>query len=317
MGGMSAEPVPASPMGRLAARAEQQLGLLTSRDLADAGIGPRQITRWIEVGRLVPAARGVFRIGGCPPSTEARVLASILVHGTGTWASHRTAAWLWGLEGFGRPGLIEVTRLAETSNQRSSAAVHRSTRLPDHHQARVGAVPVTSLSRTLFDLAGQLGPKPLGRAIEAGLRTRSCTIGSLFRVTEELGGRGRRGTVAMRAALEARGRSYVPTESELDVLGRAVLASIRGIEWQVPMSDARGYIRRVDRLHPAAGLVIEWDGAEYHGSPEQQELDAAGDERLRALGLHVVRFTWGDVTLRPGDVRTEVGSAVAVGRSAA
>ena len=142
--------------------------------------------------------------------------------------------------------------------------------------------------------------------MEAAIRTPACTIGALHRVVEDLGGRGRPGTAAMRAVLLDRGRTYVPTESELDLLGRAVVAPIEGIEWQVELSDERGYIRRVDGLHRAAGLVIEWDGAEFHDRPDQRRLDAEGDERLRRLGLEVVRFRWADVTLRPAEVRRSV-----------
>lgn len=292
----------------LSQMAERHHGLLTTADLIRAGVAERQIHRWSNIGRLVPVAQGVYRVAGCPPTVESEIMAAVLVHGPGTWASHRTAAWLWGLPGFGRPGGIELVRGHDRSNERLAARVHRSTRLPDHHVGFVRSVPVTSLTRTVFDLGGRLGWGSFDRAVEAALRTDQCTIGSLHRVLAELGGRGRPGTTAMRRALEGRGRQYVPTESELDLLGRAVVAQITGIEWQVPMSDRKGYIRRVDGLHRASGLVIEWDGALYHDSAQQQELDAAGDLRLRALGHDVVRFRWADVTERPAEVRTEVAN---------
>jgi len=296
--------------------AEQRHGLVTTADLRTAGIGDRQVTRWVANGYLVREARGVFRIGGCPTSTEASILAAILVHGPGTYASHRTAAWLWSITGFGRPGRIEVCRSTPLSNQRVAAVVHRTSKLPDHHHVVLRSIPVTSLPRTLFDLGGSMGLEPLDRAVESALRTRHCTIGSLFRVLEELSGKGRRGTANMRAILERRGPDYVATESELDVLGRTIVATTPGIEWQVPMSDERGYIRRVDGLHRESGLVIEWDGAEFHDTREQRGLDADGDRRLGSLGLHVVRYRWSDVTMRPAAVRHEVATFVAAASAA-
>ena len=292
----------------LAARAERRHGLLTSEDLAAAGIDRREVQRWLRLGRIEVEGRGVFRIGGCPATTESRILAAILTAEVGAWASHLTAAWLHDQPGFGRPGQIEIVRLHSTSNQRTSARVHRTTTVPDHHTTLVRGIPVTTLARTVFDLAPVLGRHGLDRAVEAAIRTPACTIGALHRVVEDLGGRGRPGTAAMRAVLLDRGRSYVPTESELDLLGRAVVAPIGGIEWQVELSDERGYIRRVDGLHRAAGLVIEWDGAEFHDRPDQHRLDAEGDERLRRLGLDVVRFGWADVTLRPAEVRRSVAA---------
>lgn len=301
----------------LAARAERRYGLLTTDDLAHAGIAEREVRRWIALGRIEVEARGVFRIGGCPTTTEAAVLAAILSGGSSAWASHRTAAWLWGLPGFGRPGRVELVRLHPTSNQRSSATVHRTTSMPDHHVTLRRGIPATSLARTAFDLASLVGGTHLDRTVEAAIRTPWCTVGALYRVVEELGGRGRPGTAAMREVLAERGRSYVPTESELDLLGRAVVASIGGIEWQVEMSDEQGYIRRVDGLHRAGRLVIEWDGAEFHDRPDQRRLDAEGDARLRALGLEVVRFRWHDVTARPSDVRRTVAALVAPSTAAA
>ncbi|MEZ5204563.1 MAG: type IV toxin-antitoxin system AbiEi family antitoxin domain-containing protein [Acidimicrobiales bacterium] len=289
----------------LAARAERRHGLLTSEDLAAAGIDRREVQRWLRRGRLEVEGRGVFRIGGCPATTESRILAAILTAEVGSWASHLTAAWLHEQPGIGRPGRIEIMRLHSTSNQRTSACgtaprTCPTTTPPSSGASRSPRSPARSSTSPV------LGERGLDRAVEAAIRTSACTIGALHRVVEDLGGRGRPGTAAMRAVLLDRGRTYVPTESELDLLGRAVVAPIEGIEWQVELSDERGYIRRVDGLHRAAGLVIEWDGAEFHDRPDQRRLDAEGDERLRRLGLEVVRFGWADVTLRPAEVRRSV-----------
>ncbi len=290
----------------LASIAERRYGLLTTVDLLGAGVGRREIGRWVADGRLVREARSVYRVAGCPTSVEGSIAAAILVHGDGTWASHRTAAWLAGLPGFGRPGRVELTRLATASAARSAALVHRTSLLPPHHVTTVRGLPSTTVARTLFDLAGDVGELLLRRAVEVALRGRSCTIGGLYRVTEELSGRGRSGSTTMRAVLAERGRGYVPTESELDLLGRAVVAGIPGIEWQVEVSDEQGYIRRVDGFHRGGGLVIEWDGASFHDSPEQRALDDANDRRLRALGLEVLRYRWPHVTRRGPALRAEV-----------
>jgi hypothetical protein len=301
-----------SPVGRaLAAAAERRHGLLTVDDLHAAGLDGKGIHRWLMAGRLVAMARGVYRVGGAPPSPASWVLAAVLVHGARTWASHRTAAWWWGVPGFGRPGRVELTRDADRSNGRAGAIVHRTGSMPSHHHTVRDAIPVTTLSRTMFDLAGCVGPFQLDRAVEWALRTPWCSIGGLHRVTEELGGRGRTGTKAMRTQLHARGRDYVPTESELDVLGRAVVASIPGIDWQVEVCDERGYIRRVDGIHRGSGLIIEWDGAEFHDGDAQRALDEEGDRRLALLGLRVVRYRWVDVTEGADRVRAELRRLIA------
>lgn len=165
---------------------------------------------------------------------------------------------------------------------------------------------MTTLSRTLFDMAGVVGPRMLDPMVEAALRTSNCTIGSLHHVLEDLATSGRPGVQSLRRVLHRRGRDYVPTESELDVLGRRVVAGIDGIEWQVELSDEQGYIRRVDGFHRASGVVIEWDGAEFHDRFRQRALDAAQDHRLHGMGLIVLRFRWHAVVGDAESVRATV-----------
>jgi very-short-patch-repair endonuclease len=90
-----------------------------------------------------------------------------------------------------------------------------------------------------------------------------------------------------------------------------VVASISGIDWQVEVSDERGYIRRVDGMHRGSGLVIEWDRAAFHDGDAQRALDEDGDRRLGLLGLRVVRYRWADVTSDAARVRHEVRQLVA------
>jgi hypothetical protein len=281
-------------------------GILCRSELHAIGWTDARIARYRQGGSLVRLAPGVYRVGGAPATTESEVLGAVLVHGAYTIASHRTAAWLWGLPGFGRPGRIELMRRSATNNHRAGVIIHRTKNLASHHHAVVRGVPVTSLPRTLFDLAGSVAPAHVERAVEAALRMPHCTIGALHRILAELGRRGREGTTTMRSILADRDHAYAATESELDLIGRAVVAPIAGIEWQVEMADDRGYIRRVDGLHRVGRLVIEWDGAAFHDTPRQRQLDDAGDARLRALGLDVVRFGWHDVTAAPEAVRAEV-----------
>lgn len=295
----------------LMAKVEREHGIVTRDDLHAGGLSPRQVARWTDDGRLVPMAYGVFRLGGVPPSFEAEVLAAVKVFPDETWASHHTAARLWGIGVAGREPRIELTRPTLLSGQRSVARIHRSTTLGPHHLTSLRGIPVTTPARTLFDLARTTGPTRLGRAVTRATRDDLCTVGSLYRVLFDLGGRGRPGTRRMRQVLDEKGIEYVPTESELDDIGRALLGDISGLAWQVEMSDEQGYIRRVDGLHQAARVVVEFDGAAFHEhDPEQVALDGAGDARLGAMGYRVERLRWADVTRHAEATRTRVGRLV-------
>lgn len=169
---------------------------------------------------------------------------------------------------------------------------------------------MTTVPRTIFDLARRTGPMVLDRAVEDALRHRLCTIGSLYRVLAELGGRGRPGTVKMRNVLVARGRDYRPTKSDMELVGRALLHDVPGIEWEVPMTDEQGFIRSVDARVAHAGLVVELDGRRYHGQPSDVARDAAEDARLVAAGNVVHRLTWADLTVRADATRALVDRLV-------
>ena len=280
-------------------RAEANHGIVAVDDLAHAGFSPRQVDEHVRRRLLVPVGRGSYRVAGSPPTFEARVMGAIVIHGPGTWASHRTAAGVWGLAGFPRDHRIELLRPVDGSNQRQGAKVHRSTLILPHHVTRTNGVPVTTPARTLFDLAATNGPERLERAVADAVRRRLCTDAALRVVTAEMGGRGRPGTRRMRQVLD--GRGIVPTESELEDLGRAVIlaAGLPEPEWQADVFDAEGWIGRVDGLYRAEQVILELDSQEWHGQRVDLLHDARRDRRAVAAGYLVVRARWSDLTQRP------------------
>lgn len=293
-------------------KAEATHAVVTRTELVTAGLSPDQIDRWRTLGRLVDLAPGAYRMGGSPPTFEARVIAAIASFDDGAWASHITADRLWDLAVANREDVIHLTRPTALSAQRTGLHIHRSTLLPAHHLTTVRGIPVTSPARTIFDLARTIGPHRLDRAIERATQRRLCTVAAVYQVLYDLGGRGRPGTRRLRGVLEGWDASEPATESELDVVGRALLGRIPGIVWQVPLSDDRGYIRRVDGLLPAVSLVIEFDGAAFHSSPTARAHDDENDRRLVRLGYQVRRFTWSDLTRRADITLAEMERLAAI-----
>lgn len=285
-------------------KAESRHGLLTRDDLMDADVSDASTGRLVRSGRLVDCGYGVYRVGGMPETFASQVLAAVLAVSSFCWASHHTAARLLGLERGPSRGRIELVRPTGLSAELAAARIHRSTRLPAHHLTVVDGIGCTTASRTIFDLARTTGPAHLTRLVNAGLLAGLCTMVSLYRVLYDLGGRGRPGTARMRQVLDALGDDHVPPESGLEEVGMALLGPL-GFAWQVVLSDEQGYIRRVDGLHRASGVIVEFDGPQHRREP-QRSLDRAHDERLRQLGHEVVRLEWEDVTRRGESTRTDV-----------
>ena len=87
-------PPPEREIARIAGR---QHGVVTTRQLLDAGLSRQAISRRVAKGALHPELQGVFRVGLCAPSVEARYMAAVLACGPAAVLSGRAAAFMLGL----------------------------------------------------------------------------------------------------------------------------------------------------------------------------------------------------------------------------
>src|SRR4051812_25632030 len=161
---------PRSPDAAVAALAGRQHGVVARRQLAALGLRSAAIDRRVAAGRLHPIHRGVYAVGHTVLALRGRWMAAVLAAGPEAVLSHRAAAALWAI----RPGTwIEVT--APHAPRRRGIVGHRGTVAPDERTVRDG-IPVTTVARTLLDLAAILEPRLLERAMDeaehAGLADR-------------------------------------------------------------------------------------------------------------------------------------------------
>ncbi|MFI6680230.1 type IV toxin-antitoxin system AbiEi family antitoxin domain-containing protein [Kribbella sp. NPDC050470] len=80
---------------------------------------------------------------------------------------------------------------------------------------------------------------------------------------------------------------------------------------QAELHDADGFVGRVDFHFPAYDTVVEFDGMLKYGggSPEVLVREKRREDRLRALGLTVVRADWADLE-RPAHLAGTIGRAL-------
>jgi very-short-patch-repair endonuclease/predicted transcriptional regulator of viral defense system len=268
------------------ALAARRHGVVTTEDLAAAGVGPRGIAQRVADGRLRRLHRGVFLVGPLiGPLTHE--MAAVIACGPGAVLSHRSAAALWRI----RPawhGPIEITVAGTQPRTRRGIHVHRSGAL--EATSREG-VPVTAPARTLLDIAALVTTRDLGRAVEQAQVLRLVTPHALWSQV----GRGRRGAASLRAVLEARLEPSL-TRSEAEAL---LLELIRSAGLPAPETNAHLLGHEVDFLWRAAKLVVEVDGFAYHSTREAFERDRRRDARLQAAGYRVVRFTYRQIVSDP------------------
>jgi len=215
-------------------------------------------------------------------------MAAVLAAGPGAVLSHRSAAELWRLMPLG-------DRLAEISvghARRSRAGiVWHSSVLPDDEVTVEEAIPVTTVARTLLDLAAVLDRRGIERAIdEAEVRGYADAVPLPALLDRHPR---RRGTAAVREILADGGLGMTVTRSELEERFLRFLGSagLPRPELNVPIAVAGGFIE-ADCVWRARGLIVELDGRAAHATARAFERDRARDRALTAAGWRAIRITW-------------------------
>src|SRR5690242_15947709 len=85
---------------RITSLAARQHGLVALQQLYALGVSKAAIRHRRENGRLLPLLTGVLLVAGAPQSPMTRILGAVLAAGPDALASHRTAAFVFGLPGF-------------------------------------------------------------------------------------------------------------------------------------------------------------------------------------------------------------------------
>lgn len=298
-------------LSTLGALAEEQHGLLTRSQARHLGMSPAAEGRARAAGALDAVTARVLRLAGTPPTFPQRCLAAVLDAGPGAVASHVTAAALWQLPGFAA-GAIHISRPHDHTHRRSDlATVHLPRLLAPHHSQVLDGVPVTTVARTVFDLAGCLHPQRSERALDNALARHSVQLEDLRRITVELQQRGRPGSALMRAWLAARRAGYIPPASGLEARFLALVAAA-GIELPEGQVDLGGeaWIGRVDHFFRNQDLVVEVDSERHHSSQLDRASDTRRDEALRAAGYRVLRVGERELAEAPAEVISRLRAAL-------
>lgn len=100
-------------------------------------------------------------------------------------------------------------------------------------------------------------------------------------------------------------------ESPLESISRLRLIKLGLPEpvLQHEFRDARGFVGRVDMWWPDWHVVGEADGLGKYDDISVLRREKVREDRLRAMGLTVVRWTWDDIWRAPGDVAARIRSA--------
>jgi very-short-patch-repair endonuclease len=266
----------------LAALARKQHGVLSRKQLLAAGLGPRTIRRRVEAGRLHPLHRGVYAFGHGRVTRRGWWMAAILASGESALLSHRSAAALWGLTRTSS-GPVDVTA-ARAGRVRQGIVVHQGG-IGRQERTTVDEIPVTTVARTLFDVAEAVDERALGRMFEEADRLGLLRIQALEDVCAR--GHGRHALRAIRPLIEAV-RPSQPTRSPLEDI---FLQFCREHGLPRPQTNVVLLGHEVDAYWPDAQLMVESDSWSFHRHRAAFERDRARDAAMQAEGYRVLRVT--------------------------
>ena len=293
--------------------AQGRHGIVTREQAAEIGLSRHGVAYRLATRQWETARRAVYRVAGSVPTWEQKMTALLAAVGPGAVASHRSAAALLRLPGFGRDLLEVITPRDRRHRRPRDAVVHRSRTLPPHHVKVVEGIPTTSIARTLVDLAAVVHPARAERAVDNALTSGLTTATALEAMVAELSSRGRTGIALMRQIVAERNDGEPAPQSELEARFVRVVrdAGLPAPARQLEVGDRDRWVGRVDFAYPEAKLVIELDGRRYHSSKSDLEADHERDNRLVAGGWRVLRVSWRTMVDRPDRVIDLLRRAVA------
>jgi very-short-patch-repair endonuclease len=221
---------------------------------------------------------------------EAYWLAAVLACGPTAVLSHRSAAALWDLRASSRARVDVSVRVRR--HPPPSIDVHHVRRLAPPEVTVSDGIRVTTVSRTLADLAGVLPRRDLERTLERAEAMRVLDVPPLLAsVAHRPGARALREIVA----------SWQPTltRSEFEV---RMLRLVRRARLPEPRVNARVADLEIDLVWPEHGLAAEADSLQFHLTRAAMERDRTRDAVLAPLGYRVLRFTDRQIRERPHEV---------------
>jgi very-short-patch-repair endonuclease len=271
---------PGWPDRAIAEIAGRQRTMITRRRLLALGVASTAVDHAIRRGRLHRVHQGVYSLvllHARPPFAAEQ--AAILACGPTAVLSHHAAARVHGLR-LPAPSAALHVIVTDSDRRRPGIHVHTTAALHPREHHRVQGLPVTSIARTLVDLAPLYSARQLATLVDQALRRTSRA-----QLREAVDRHPRRpGTPRLTRLLD-------PTRPSADTWSKAearLLAAIRRAHLPTPETNVPvgGYV--ADMLWREQRVIVEYDSEEYHSGPGVFHSDRARHNDLSAGARHEV-----------------------------
>jgi hypothetical protein len=275
--------------GAVAEFAASRHGVITRHQAADMGMSWRVVRTRLREGVLREPRPGVLVSAAAPRTWRQDLLVASLCAGGQLVASHRAAARLHGLDGFG-PGPLELTVARPGRARLDGAILHHVAALDRRDVLTIDAIRTTGLARTLCDLGSVVPPDLVERALDDA-RRRDMGLRWVRETALRLHRPGQAGTKVLLRLLDEAAKQPTVRGSWFEKLVELCLdhPALPPLERQYTVLDDAGRsIGRVDLAFPAIRLAVEAHSREFHFGSAAEAADENRDNCLAARGWEVL-----------------------------
>jgi len=300
---------------RLEWLSRHQNGVFATFQARGAGYSRDEIRQRLATRRWVSLRRGIMATAETVAAADGDSVATHLLHGAAALLaisadpvlSHGTAAQAWGIPLLGHRSDVVAVTVERQHRRRAPGLDLHTARTPPWHRSRARGLPVTSVARTVSDLARSFGLRSGVVAADAALHAGLCERADLERVISDCWVW--RGIAKTKRVLELSDRR---SESPGESLSRLAFDA-EGIARPTPQAELllEGRRVRVDFLWPAQRLVGEFDGRVKYGEARDLWAEKQREDLIRRCGYRVVRWVWSEVFPDPGVMLARVRGALA------
>ncbi len=291
---------------RATRKAATRGGVAAGEQLVADGLTRSSIRRLTGRGWLHDLGGDVFAVGHQAMTARGWRWAALLSGGPGAALSYWTAAVLWGLlDRDPAPNVIHVSTVRSARKGCRGARVHRPRTLDAADCATREGLRVTSLFRTLLDLASIADASMLARLVEAAVTIHGVdplTLAAYARSHPRWPGARRLRETTLEYAGPARLRS------DLEGTFRALCrdAGLPEYETNVPFDG-----KEIDVLYRDRDAAIELNWWTYHGGRTAYRRDHAKARALARAGIALFQVAGEDIDDDPSAVIDDVRAFLA------
>jgi hypothetical protein len=236
---------------------------------------------------------------------EGECLAAVLAVGPGALLSYYSAGWLWGIWR-GSPKPIHVTAIVPRHHAAPKGITrHRARNLVEADRALVVGIPVTSVARTILDLAWKLRGDQLARVLAQAEDLGLLDLDEFHAAIER--NRGHHGAKRLRYALATYERP-IYSRSEFE---RRFVAHLIGAGLPRPTTGWNEVGYELDVCWPERRFAVELDTFETHGNRASFENDRARDLALALTGIETIRVSELQFRREPNAIAANIATLLA------